>query len=308
MNMNASYTLVMLAGALLAAGLFAWRLKKAGLRPACALIALPLWAACGYIGAKALYFLLMINRELRFFSLAQLLRFSPDKFSFLGGCLGAVGGTALAARLTGQPLKKTLDAFAPAGALAVAFARAAERFLGEVNWSAFEVASPLLQRFPLADANMYGQWYLALYAFAALAALAVGALFLLRKKEAPVAGLRFERAAFYLCLPQIFLESLRSDSLYWGFVRPEQVLCAVILFLLLAHHCKKARKGGFIAAFWPLAVNLLCIGVMVFVEFNLDKQFIPMSETANYALMWLALAGIAACECFAARRRMKQAA
>lgn len=304
--MNIFYTLTMLAGALLAAGLFALLMKNL-LKPSSALIALPLWAVCGYVGAKGLYFLLMISRETRAFSAAQLFQFSPDKFSFLGGCLGVAAGTALAARLAGQPLKKTLDAFAPAGALAVAFARGAEHFLQEVNWSAFEVESPLLQRFPFSALNAYDQWYLTLYTLAAAAALTVSCVFLFRKKEAAVPGLRFERVAFYLCLPQIFLESLRSDSLYWGFVRPEQLLCAAIMFALLFRHCWAVREKGFPAAFWPLAVNLACLGIMVFVEFNLDKQFIPMSEIANYGIMWLSLLGIAACECFAVRRRIKKA-
>lgn len=303
--MNLPYFLTLLAGALCVTGLFCCLLKSRGMKMRCAAVSLPLSAVCGFVCAKVLYFLLMIGREWLYYGLSGLLRFGEDQFSFLGGCLGAVIGVILAAKITGQPVARALDAFAPCGALGVAFARAAEHFLPEINTSSFEVENPTLHFFPLAVSNPYDQWYVALYFLGALAALAVCVLFLARKKELSVPGVRFCRVAFYLCLPQIFLESLRGDSMFWGFVRAEQVLCGVILFLVLLRHCVTARKDGLLSAYWPLVVCLLCIGVMVFVEFNLDKQFIPMETAANYGIMWLALLIIAACEVFAVRRRLR---
>ena len=305
--MDLSYFAVILSGAVICTTLFWVLLKRNGGKGACALLALPLAAVLSLACAKAGYFLLRIDREWPRWGLAGLLRFSYRELSFFCGCAGAVLGAALAGKITGQPVKKTLDLFAPCGALMAAFARGAEYFLPGMNLPSREIGPEFLRRFPFAVSNEYEEWYAALFMLSALLALIVCAVFLLRKAEKRVPGLRLERTAFYLCLPQIFMESLRSDSITWGFVRCEQVLCAVCLLALLVRGCLRAKEKGFFKTWWPVLADLLCVLLLVVIEFNLDRGYIPLSMAGNYAVMAAVLLGIAACEIYCTRRRLQRA-
>lgn len=304
--MLSHYFITVILGAVLSAALFSVRLKKARMKPLAALLTLLFSAALGFGCAKLVYFLLRIAREWHRYGLSGLLRVSPHELSFFGGCLGAVLGAVLAAAVARQPVKRFLDAFAPCGALMAAFARAGEYFLPGVNQASMETQPEWLCRFPFSVVNEYEEWYGALFFFSALCALAVCAVFLLRKKESAVPGLRFERVVFYLCLPRILLESLRSDSIKWGFVRAEQVLCAVCVFLVLVRACAAVKEKGFFQRFWPALADAAGVGVMVFIEFNLDRGYLPVSVTLNYVFMAAVLLGIAGCEIFCARRRLRQ--
>lgn len=305
--MNVSYLLFLFAGAVLSAALFFLLLKKAGKKASSAFAALPLCALLAFVCAKVGYVLIRFNWIWPKYGPSALWRFPHYEFSFFCGCVGAVLGAALAARITRQDVKRFLDVFAPCGALMTAFARAGEYFLEEVNLPAGEIENEFFRRFPFAVTNEYDEWYAALFLLSAVCALAVCAVFLLKKKEKAVPGLRLERTVFYLCLPQILLESLRSDSIFWGFVRAEQVLCAVTLFLLLLRACRAGKERGFFRTYWPLFADLAGVGVMIFVEFNLDRGYVPIGAEGNYAVMALALLGIAACEIYCARRRLKGA-
>ncbi|MBR1586071.1 MAG: prolipoprotein diacylglyceryl transferase [Clostridia bacterium] len=290
---------------MISTALFAARLKKGGKRHA--LLAAVCACLLGAVGAKALYFLLVLAHDWPSYGLRGLFLFDYYRFSFFGGCLGAVLGVMLYARLAGLDKLAFLDAFAPAGALMLAFARASEYFLDGVNIPGEEMENPLFQRFPFAVINEWEEWYAALFMAAAALALAVCLAGLISKKESRVPGLRMQRTVFYLCLPQVFLESLRSESIKWGFVRAEQVLCAVCMLFVLISLCRAARGMGFWKTYWPVAVDLLCVIVMVGVEFNLDKVFVDVSATVDYAVMWLALLVIAGCECYCVRRRLAKA-
>ena len=304
--MPTAYIAVMLSGAVICAALFACRLRQKKLNAFAAVWGLPLALAFGFAGAKIAYFLLRLGRDWLSYGWGGLLLFAPYQFSFLGGCLGVALGVMLALRVSCAPLKEGLDAFAPAGALMAAFARGAEYFLDETNVSGSEIENEFFRRFPFGVTNEYDECYFALFFLCALFALAVCVFGLLRRREENVPGLLFERTVFYLCLPQVFCESLRNDSIMWGFVRPEQLFCVIIMFLLLAYSCWKTKGKGFWRDFRPLFVFLFCVIVLVFVEFNLDKTFIEISHAADYVLMGAALLGIAFCECRCTARRYGQ--
>lgn len=304
--MNVPYLIFIASGAVVCTALLAVLLKKKGMKAASAWPALFLCAALAFVCAKAGYVLIRFNWVWKKYGPEALLRFPHYEFSFFCGGAGAVLGAWLAARFTRQDGKRFLDAFAPCGALMVAFARAGEYFLEGANLPDSEIEPEFFHRFPFAVTNEYEEWYAALFMACAVCALAVFFLFLLRKKESAVAGLRLERVVFYLCLPQILLESLRNDSIYWGFVRAEQVLCAVTLFLLLLLSCLAEKEKGLFRTFWPLLADLACVGLMIFVEFNLDRGYVPIGPEGNYAVMAAALLGIAGCEIFCTRRRLKK--
>ena len=106
-------------------------------------------------------------------------------------------------------------------------------------------------RAPFAISNEWGEWFWAVFLLEALAALVVAVVFSVRKKEDAIPGLRFERVVYYLCVPQIFCESLRALGMRWGFVRIEQVLCGVIIEALLIYGCLRYKEPAGFWKRWP---------------------------------------------------------
>lgn len=215
----------------------------------------------------------------------------PGEWSVICGWGGAALGTALGAiTWKGKPLRpmETLNALAPWGAF----------LLGLVRLCAIPMAARMMDwgtaletpgRFPgfLTVVNAWGETYLAVYVLEAAAAFAVGAagFLLLRKKT-------FLRVAFYLCLTQIFLESLRGDSLQWLFLRTEQLLSLTVVLTILFLHGRRLRTA------LPLATGFACTLLLALVEFALDKS--DMSVSLLYGIMGagllvLAFAEIACC-------------
>ena len=95
-------------------------------------------------------------------------------------------------------------------------------------------------------------------------------------------GMRF----FPLAVTQIFCESLRAETLRWGFVRVQQIQCAVFALLLMMEYGLKKKKNARELTF-RLAVMAVCIGVTALMEYALDKW--PWPNALCYAVMAAAL-------------------
>ena len=208
-------------------------------------------------------------------------------------------GVIISAKLTHQRVLPVLDAFAPAGALLVAIARFGEKYLGEIGTAGFEMPEQLAF-FPFALTNEWGESYPAIFMLSCLAALIVAIVGLTRKPGGRD-GQLFLRTAFYLALPQIMCESLLAECMKWGFVRVQQLLCALTLLAILIVECRRAAGSlSFAKRWWPVGALLLCAAGLVGVEFALDKSGLP--AFVGYGAMVVLLALIAAAECGAARR------
>ena len=213
--------------------------------------------------------------------------------------IGVVLGVIISAKLTHQRVLPVLDAFAPAGALLVAIARFGEKYLGEIGTAGFEMPEQLAF-FPFALTNEWGESYPAIFMLSCLAALIVAIVGLTRKPGGRD-GQLFLRTAFYLALPQIMCESLLAECMKWGFVRVQQLLCALTLLVILIVECRRASGSlTFAKRWWPVGALLLCAAGLVGVEFALDKSGLP--AFVGYGAMVVLLALIAAAECGAARR------
>ena len=281
------------------------RLKKRGVKPWLGLAAVPVSAALAFALAKLFYAALLYNRSFAVYGLDALLRMRAEEFSFFGGCAGAALGMALTAKLARENAGKFLDAFAPVGALTVALARFAEYYLGMLGASKYDTESEFFCRFPFAVSNEWDEWYLAVFVLEALIALAICVVFTLKKREDGVPMLRFLRVSYYLCVMQIFCESVRMMSLRWGFVRVEQLLCAVAIFAILLYHCLKTPEKKCLKRFWPLLACLGCAGALVGVEFALDRTEIP--DGYWYVAMAAVLAVLGVLENWCVQRRYKAA-
>ena len=252
---------------------------------AAAAVSFPLCAALGLVFAKVSYVLLMQEWDVLFSP-------EPSGLCFTGGAVGVWLGIRLAAKVTGyRPAGKLADRFALPGALLVAGLRIAEIELGSLGTGRFiEVPSDSTYLI-LAVFNRYGEPHVAVFIWEAIAAVAVGLLSL--RDETDRSGQRFETAAFRLCACQILLENLRSRTLMWGFVRVEQVLCAVILMVLLLLACARNTKKQGAVRFLPALYLFLCLAAIVGIEFL--RQRSPsrfMGEHGGFLLMGVVLCAI----------------
>ena len=279
-----SYGLALLGAALVSCGALVLCCARTGLGARrgvlTALLAVPLCVVC----ARG-YYLLMNNVIGGAFLMGGLISPYPYEHAMCGSVLGAMLAAVLAARLTGERPARLLDSLAPAGLLMLALARAAE-VLSDFGWGQV-IDDPALCFFPVAAQDMFGQWHGAVFMLESVLALAVLAAVLLRKGR--VLGGRFAFALVCWSMAQIFCESLRAETLRWGFVRVQQVQCAVFALIVLAVGSVKAGQRGRRLAL-PWGVYLLGVALVVGLEYALDK--LPMPRALDYALMALVLAAM----------------
>ena len=250
----------------------------------------------GILCARLAWMLIRIN-ALR---LPQdLLTLRYDRMSFLGGAAGVILAVFLSAKITGQPAKQVLNAFAPMGALLMAGARFAEGFLGTYGvgfveeWYESGVFFPVTIGIAWDEYNY--EYYLAVFMFSGIFCLIASALSLVHRKE----DNRLVRTLFYICLPQVLLESLRLEILSWLFVNVEQLACFLFCEGVLVARAVRAGAGKLRS--WIRAIGgLLVCGIVIAGMFALDGKitfggsFIPKAVT--YGVMALALAGMAVAE------------
>ena len=303
--MNTAYWISLLATLLAGTAWLVFRANKRGMKTAPVFTGVLSGAVLAFALAKLLFIALLSSKVWHRYGWASLLRLDAAEFSFIGGCLGMMLGMAISAKIHGVQLPCLLSLFAPVGAFMAAGARAAEFFL-DMQGAGRYVESEMFARSPFAISNEWGEWYWAVFLLEMIFALIVAVVFAVRKKEDRIASLRFERVVYYLCVPQIFCESLRVLGMRWGFVRIEQVLCGVILEGLLIYGCLQCKTSrGFWQRFWPCFAAIGCVGVIVGVEFGLDK--VPaISDWIWYCVMIAALIGYGALERFVTNRRLCQ--
>lgn len=299
---NTFYVLAIASSLLLGVALYALRLHKAGLKPLAAAAALPFSAALGFLLAKVLYVLLQTNYVWRRWGFASFLRMQLTEFSFFGGMVGVLLGVMIAGALLRLPLRRNLDAFAPAMALIAALWKFSEYFLGDFGSGSY-VENEAHQFFPLAVKNQYEEWYYAVFMLAGLCALIVFVVSLLRtKRHGDVPGMLFGRTAFYLALPLVLCESLRAECMRWGFVKCEQVLCGVTIGAAILALCVGTRVPHS-RRYLPIAGVLVIVAGLVGVEFMLDKLSYP--EYVGYSIMLILLILLALLEVATVRRRRR---
>ena len=283
--MNTPYLTCVLGSAAVFALMDLLRVKAAGLRLKAWLIPLLCGGALCLVLARGCYLAAFAESQFARYGATALTRLQPRELSFAGGGLGLCLGVWLGARWTGERGAACLDAMAPAGLLLAAGLRAAECWQGSLGLGLLvtdEFAA--FRRFPFAVVNDYQEWYWAVFLLECLLALTAAVIFLRRKAE-PLPGLVFEEALFALCAPQILSENLRAVSMRWGFVRIEQVACAVILLLLLFRSCRKTAGSMTLwQRYWPCAAWLGGVGVIIVMEFGLDNK-IPIPNP----LCWLGM-------------------
>lgn len=288
-----SYALWMIFSALVCAALYAFLARKTGKALPLSALTLLLGAALGTVLAKLVYYVAQLDFMIANGWLASLVATDPAQWCFFGGAVGVGLGAYLAARLLKVKPAAALDAFAPAGALLAALVRFSAYFQQDAMIGLGEyMDKPALCFFPLTVVNEWDEHYLAVFMLEDLCALVVMVLSLtcFRKKT-------FVRTIFYLCLTQVFLESLHSGSLSWLFVRVEQLLSMITLaVIILLYTLWMGRRR---MCWVPMTICAACAGLFVGVEFALDKTDWPIALIYGAMLLGLAVLAVTECRSFA---------
>lgn len=218
-----------------------------------------------------------------------LLQYPPQGIALSGVIIGLVSASLLFSKWSGRKAKDVLDLVTAPALMMLALARFAE-FQMDFGQGAY-VENTALQFFPLAVPNEFGEWYFAVFMLEGLFALLW--LYAALKFRAPYAGDRFLLSLSGLALSQVFCESLRAESIKWGFVRAQQLFAIVaVVFIALYYATRQKRLTGkrLSPRLWvfPPAIALL-IGV----EFALDKlDSVPHPVIYPFMLASLALMGL----------------
>ena len=251
-----------------------------------AAVSFPLCTALGIVFAK-LFYVLLIELEviLEWGEWDALFSPNPSTFCFTGGAVGVWLGIILAARITGyKPAAALTDRFVLPGALLIAGLRMAEVELGSLGTGRFIETPENAYFLILAVYNRYGEPHVAVFVWEAVAAVIIGLLSLRCQENRP--GLRFEITVFRLCVCQVLLENMRNQAMSWGFVKVEQLLCAVIMMILMLLACSRREKKQGAVRFLPAVYLFLCIAAIVGIEFL--RQRSPsrfMGEYGGYLMM-----------------------
>lgn len=205
----------------------------------------------------------------------------PYDYAFGGGVLGFLAALWLTSVITRRKRTEIAEVFAPIGLLAIACMRLAEA-LSDFGWGdMLEVA--WLQRYPFAIENMYGEWCAAVFNLEAACALGVLVVVLCRFSK----GHRLLTGLCWWSVTQIFCESLRVESIVWGFVRVQQLQCALILLAILLICTFRLPREGRKRSLVPWSLFLAGCGAVIFLEYALDKM--PWYSWINYVAMVIVL-------------------
>lgn len=274
------YSLMILLGALVGAGLTLWRRRQA-------LGALP-WVILGALLLGHVFWCLFNADTYAEGAEALLLYLQPWKggYTLYGALFGGLLGALLGAKACGLSFPDTLDALAPGAAAAICIGRLGEYFSGQGFGDVVELEKA--QFFPLAYVTLqeedYVEWSYAVWFWEAMAALIL--LILLLRLGRKVR--RGAAAALFLTglgVSQILLEQMRCDDYVriTTFIHFSQIAALVTLVALFALLVRKHRPGWLRGTVSCVTLTTAFLAVMC-AEFVFDKpQINPWMYLSTFA-------------------------
>ena len=239
MENEAAYAAGLIAASLMGAGYYANRAHAEGVRNRA--------IALGFLIALPLR--LMLSRAFAFFAQLQyllptegwmgLLDMRPQGLSYIGAIAGLLLGGYLSELVCKLPRHRLLDPISSGALITLALSRLAEIMVSTGQGSYVENAS--LHFFPLAVENEWGEWYFAVFMLEVFFALLI--LWETQRVARP-AGERWQRSLFLFFCSQMLCESLRAETIKWGFVRVHQLFCAIGAAALVITWAIKALRRG----------------------------------------------------------------
>lgn len=209
---------------------------------------------------------------------------SDFRWCFSLGLAGLLLGTCLTAKILGMDAPRLSDRLSPLMCLCMAATRLSQRWLGVTG-----IGPVMPDGFPFVLMNEWGEPLLALFLAETLAALLGAAAACLPRvmgrKTAP--GTDTARGLSFLLIPQIFFERLRTgQSMRWGMIRVEQLLCAVFALLVLLYLCRKLQSSGLrpLTVWQTMGLFSVLTGGIVWLEFVLDGKAAELPERVSWLL------------------------
>jgi len=280
------YLLCLIGAALCGCGLFVYSARRAGYKART--LWLPPLAAIGFslLFSRLFHFMTHTDLLLPNYGWARFFDIDQRGLSFGGALIGLLLSSLVSAKWSKKPIYQMLDMMAPAALLTLGLARLSEYFVDFGQGSYVE--DPALQFFPLSVQNNWGEWYFAIFMLEALIALAT--LLYILKKHQTGPGTLWQTSLILILCSQILCESLRADTLRWGFVKVHQLFCALGLAALLAYYLHLAKRAGrrITRLLYLPALFVLGAALIIGIEFALDK-WDEMPHLLLYAIMILAL-------------------
>ncbi len=290
MGSEATYQLSLLISIIMGLGLYfrsvRWLELKRWVVFLVPLIAVILVPVC----SRLFYFIARFDYVLPMQGWAGLLDFRPEGMSYTGAIVGLWLTGNLSAKISGEHPNTLLDALTPGALLTLLLSRLAEYYVSAGQGKYIE--NKFLHFFPLAVKNEWGEWYYAIFMLEALFALLI--LFDALKNRERSRGYLWQKALLFLFCSQILCESLRAETLRWGFVRVYQLTCFLGIAWFYVKWSRRALKRGVsLSILMPSFVLLLVmLGSLVGIEFALDK-WREMPHWVLYSLMTIGLYALA---------------
>lgn len=256
--------------------------------------ALPL----GLVFARAFY--VIFNPQL-FAGNVNPFSISEGGFSLFGAFLGGITAAYAVGRKAHIFIKLT-DCLAPGCALCICLARWGNYFNCECL--GMEIENPNLHFFPFAIYSPVAeQWHCPLFFWESLICLGIFIFLLFASASFKRRGaLTFFFFTLYCC-SRTFLESMREDSMYIGFVRVSQLMSALILTGLFIYTVVLSlRNGNNRALVYVIMLIFICALVRAFTaEFYMGAN----SRARNLIYLTASLLIMGACTMFLYIRQYK---
>ena len=156
------------------------------------------------------------------------------------------------------------------------------------------VTNPAFCKFPFASyVEVYDGWCLSVFFFEALGCFILWCVMISNQKRLELKGAN--TVIFFTVYAGLhtFLESLRTDSVYWGFVRISQVISALILVFIFVFMLVKAIKKTKYKHIYPIVITVFLLALIrgFTAEFSMGSD----SYTKNCILLALSCVLMVAC-------------
>ena len=250
-------------------------------------VALPL----GLLLARAFY--IIFNPQL-FAGGAQPFSLSEGGLSLFGSFAGAVIAAYAVGRKSGNFLK-LCDCLAPGAALCISIGRWSNFFNCECL--GMEVSSSKLHFFPLAVYSPVAEkWHFPVFFLESLICLGIFIFLLIASASFKRKGaLTFFFFTLY-CSARAFMESMREDSMYLGFVRVSQVMSALILAGLFIYAVVLSLRAG--GSRFPTYLTILIYICSIVRAFTAEFYMGANSRARNLVFLIVSLLVMGACTMF----------
>ena len=287
MEHEAAYAAGLIVASLMGAGYYVNRAHTDGVRKRA--------IALGFLIALPLR--LLLSRAFAFFAQVQyllptegwlgLLDMRPHGLSYIGAIAGLMLGGYISEIVCKLPRHCLMDPLSSGTLLSLALSRLAEILVSTGQGGYVENAS--LRFFPLAVENQWGEWYFAVFMLEVLFALLI--LWDSNRVARP-AGERWQRALFLFFCSQMLCESLRAETIKWGFVRVHQLFCAIGAAALVITWAVKGLRRGVPLSVWLLPLLMLPVvsALLIGLEFALHRW----QETPRWSMHLVMAAALAA--------------